>query len=213
MSRFFPHTPYAEDQPLAAAILTTHVLTRAIQAGSLVGLGIAGVRAGVSRLWAPGPVSVPGATLPASSPTSASTATTAATSPPKVTPSALKPQLPLTTRLLLGSGTGTVVALALLSVGLVGRMRGREDIEWRDRAWRLMENEGQLENDDWAYAGMVGGLAALGLSGKRIGATGWRPVVGAIGAGSVVGMVGYMGWRYGIRGGKFPEKKEMPVES
>ena len=28
MSRFFPHTPYAEDQPLGHSILTVHVLTR-----------------------------------------------------------------------------------------------------------------------------------------------------------------------------------------
>jgi hypothetical protein len=40
MSRFFPHAAYAEDQPLAKTILTTHVLTRAFQAGSLGGTGV-----------------------------------------------------------------------------------------------------------------------------------------------------------------------------
>ncbi|KAG0646459.1 hypothetical protein D0Z07_7573 [Hyphodiscus hymeniophilus] len=37
MSRLWPHTPYAEDQPFSRSILTTHVLTRAIQTGSLIG--------------------------------------------------------------------------------------------------------------------------------------------------------------------------------
>jgi hypothetical protein len=42
MSRFFPQAEYAEDQPYAHTILTTHVLTRGFQAGSLVSLPIAG---------------------------------------------------------------------------------------------------------------------------------------------------------------------------
>jgi hypothetical protein len=37
MSRFWPHTPYAEDQPLAVPILTTHVLTRGFQCGAVIG--------------------------------------------------------------------------------------------------------------------------------------------------------------------------------
>lgn len=40
MSRLFPHPPYAEDQPLSHTILYTHVLTRGIQAGTLIGAGI-----------------------------------------------------------------------------------------------------------------------------------------------------------------------------
>jgi hypothetical protein len=37
--------------------------------------------------------------------------------------------------------------MGIVSVGLVGRMWGREDIEWKDRSWRLMENKGQLETE------------------------------------------------------------------
>src|SRR5947209_15581847 len=37
MSRFWPHTPYAEDQPFALHILTTHVLTRGFQCGGVIG--------------------------------------------------------------------------------------------------------------------------------------------------------------------------------
>ncbi|CAH0029296.1 unnamed protein product [Clonostachys rhizophaga] len=67
-------------------------------------------------------------------------------------------------------------------------MYGREEIEWRDRSWRLLENEGQLETDDWTYAGMVAGPAVLA----------------ATKGGALGGMLGYMTWRYGINGGKFP---------
>lgn len=81
-------------------------------------------------------------------------------------------------------------------------MRGREEIEWRDRSWRLLENEGQMECDDWTYTGMLAGGVA-GATQRR--ALGWRGVVGGVGLGSVVGMVGYMGWRYGVKGGKRAE--------
>jgi len=88
-------------------------------------------------------------------------------------------------------------------VGLPARMWGREDIEWRDRAWRLLENQGQVECDDFTYAGMlVAGTTHL----IRGGTLGWRGMVGSLGLGSLAGMVGYMGWRYGIKGGNWDEK-------
>jgi hypothetical protein len=46
-------------------------------------------------------------------------------------------------------------------------------------------------------------------NGRLLKATGWRGVVGAAGLGSVGGMIGYMGWRHGINGGKFPERKQL----
>lgn len=82
-------------------------------------------------------------------------------------------------------------------------MRGKEEIEWRDRSWRLLYNRGQVECDDWTYVGMVGG----GAMGVVKGGGGWRGVAGGLGTGSLLGMVGYMGWRYGVNGGKFEEKK------
>lgn len=40
ISASWPHTPYAEDQPLPHLILTTHVLDRGFQAGSALGLAV-----------------------------------------------------------------------------------------------------------------------------------------------------------------------------
>jgi len=81
-------------------------------------------------------------------------------------------------------------------------MRGREDIEWRDRAWRLLGNRGQVEVDGWSVGGMVGGGVAAGVWGRGRG-LGVRGVVGSVGMGGTVGVVGYLGWRYGVRGGRW----------
>lgn len=82
-------------------------------------------------------------------------------------------------------------------------MRGKEEIEWQDRSWRLLENKGQVEVDDWTYGGMAAGLAVSVARGKSLG---WRGAIGGVGAGSLLGMMGYMGWRHGIKGGKWDEK-------
>jgi len=42
MSRFWPQAEYAEEQPYPKIILYTHVLTRAVQSGALVGTGVGG---------------------------------------------------------------------------------------------------------------------------------------------------------------------------
>ena len=84
---------------------------------------------------------------------------------------------------------------------LVARMWGREEIEWQDRAWRLLANAGQMEVEEWSLAGMGAGVLAVVMrKGFREG--GWRRVVGGAGVGNLVGVLGYMGWRYGVRGGR-----------
>ena len=170
MSRFFPHPAYAEDQPLYHTILTVHVLTRAVTAGSIVGAGVFGARDIYQRLRSRPPPAVPRAQL-----------------------------------LLRSAGVGSAVAVGLLSIGLVGRMWGREEIEWRDRSWRLLENKGQLETDDWTYGGALVGLGAAAVLTKGgLAGLGLKGVVGAAGTGTVAGTVGYMIWRYGVHKGKFP---------
>ena len=83
------------------------------------------------------------------------------------------------------------------------RMRGKEKIEWQDRSWRLLENKGQLECDDWTYPAMAVGLVTAATRGRSLS---WRGMAAGAGLGGLVGMMGYMGWRYGVKGGKFEEK-------
>ena len=93
-----------------------------------------------------------------------------------------------------------------MAVGLPMMMRGRELIEWQDRSWRLLANAGQVEVDNWSLLGAAVGVGAvvwkrevLRGEAKRLG---WRTVAGGAGVGSIVGVVGYMGWRYAVMGGK-----------
>ncbi|CAM6098033.1 unnamed protein product [Calypogeia fissa] len=173
MSQFWPHTRYHEDQPYSHAILHTHVLTRAVQMGTIVGTGIG---------------------------TSLHLLRRSGFLTPKV------PRSTLTKTILRSSGIGVVIATSLLAVGTEARMWGREEIEWQDRSWRLLENRGQLECDDWTYSGMAAGLVSAAAGGKR---SGWRGAIGKVGLGSVAGMFGYLGWRYGVHEGKFEDEGKL----
>lgn len=77
-------------------------------------------------------------------------------------------------------------------------MWGREEVEWQDRAWRLLENEGQASVDEWSLAGMVV-AAGLAVAAARRGVIvlNNKPlaVVGAAGLGSLVGTEGSVEWR------------------
>ncbi|KAI0119946.1 hypothetical protein GGR51DRAFT_495649 [Nemania sp. FL0031] len=172
MSRYYPHSAYAEDQPFARTILITHVETRAITTGTIVGTGVFAAREALQKLR-------------------------------KIAPSdtfkASRPQLYLR-----AAGLGTLGAVAFVSIGLVPRMWGREDIEWQDRSWRLLENKGQVETDDWTYAGIAAGLAATVILKRPVN---WVAAVGYVGAGSTAGMLGYLSWRHGVHRGKFRESE------
>ncbi|KAI0874987.1 hypothetical protein GGS24DRAFT_457012 [Hypoxylon argillaceum] len=168
MSRYFPHPAYAEDQPLAQTILITHVETRAITTGTIIGAGALATREGIQRL--------------------------------RKTASSSTLKAPRSQLYLRAAGHGTLWTIGIVSLGLVNRMWGREEIEWKDRSWRLMENKRQLETDDWTYGGMITALAATVLFKRPVG---WVAVIGSVGAGSVAGTLGYIGWRYGIHSGKY----------
>ena len=177
MNHLFPHAQYAEDQPYSKTILTYHVLFRGWQSGALVGLGISGVRAFSKRRR---------------------------TKP--TLPSAIPRSTPLSSTLR-STGYASLVGFGLMVPGLAARMWGREEIEWQDRSWRLLHNPGQVEVDDWSTAGaVVGAVAGLRSPGVlQSGRVSALRVTGAAGVGTCVGIVGYMVWRYGVHGGKWPE--------
>ncbi|KAI0525340.1 hypothetical protein F5B22DRAFT_589510 [Xylaria bambusicola] len=168
MSRYFPHPEYAEDQPLARTILTTHVETRAITTGAIIGAGMEAFR---QMRKAPVPNTL---------------------------------EAPRSQVFFRAVGKSTLWTIGIVSAGLVGRMWGRDEVEWKDRSWRLLESKGQLETDDWSYGGMLAGLAATALLKRP---AGWVATIGSVGIGSAMGVIGYMGWRYGLHGGKFPSSE------
>ncbi|EME43761.1 hypothetical protein DOTSEDRAFT_71564 [Dothistroma septosporum NZE10] len=175
MSRFFPHSSYAEDQPLAHTLLWSHVLYRGFQTGATLGLAVGATQALLQARKA----QRGGSTV----------------------------QRALLATTLRSTGIGAVAFTALMVPGIVMRMNGREEIEWKDRSWRLMENKGQIEVDDWSLVGTVAGTLAAARRGasQEVGrARIWR-LAGGAGAGSMFGVLGYMAWRYGVHGGKWPE--------
>ncbi len=91
-------------------------------------------------------------------------------------------------------------------------MRGQQEIQWKDRTWRILENKGQLEVDDWTYSAIAAGTIAMAARpALRMGLPAWQAFSGAVGLASLGGMFGYMGWRYGMREGKFEEAKEIII--
>lgn len=71
-------------------------------------------------------------------------------------------------RTLTNSGRGLVLG-AVAGVAMTwGRMRGREDIEWQDRSWRLLENKGEVDTD-WETVGAMGAGVLAGVVAARRG--------------------------------------------
>jgi hypothetical protein len=87
----------------------------------------------------------------------------------------------------------SIIGAGIASLGLIGRMWGREEIEWKDRSWRLRYNTGQVAVDNWGEPAAALGVlvvASRGLAGPAPGS--WRGVVGGAGVGSLIGIVGCM---------------------
>jgi hypothetical protein len=161
MSRFFPHSAYAEDQPLSRTLLSAHILSRAFQTGAVGGL----TYTLGARLFGRYPA------------------------------------------ILTRTAKSALWTTAIFIPGIPLYMWGKTDIEWKDRSWRLLENQGQMEVDDWSSAGFVGGLAVAGWRELGRQATKGRllRLTGGAAVGDLVGVAGYMVYRYGMHGGKWPD--------
>ena len=74
-------------------------------------------------------------------------------------------------------------------------MQGKEEIEWQDRAWRLLENEGQKELDYWTLGGSsIGAILASLVAARRGNLRGMSRIgigMGGAGVGSVIGTMKY----------------------
>ncbi|KAJ6110141.1 hypothetical protein N7486_002376 [Penicillium sp. IBT 16267x] len=93
--------------------------------------------------------------------------------------------------LIRSAGAGSIIGAGISAAGMMARMWGREDIEWRDRSWRLRYNTGQLALDNWSELGAVIGALAVALRRPQVAMLGgWRGVVGGAGIGSLAGVIG-----------------------
>lgn len=65
--------------------------------------------------------------------------------------------------LMRSTGLGSLAGAAVMAITLAGMMYAKTEIEWQDRAWRLLENEGQRGVDEWSLGGWFWGLWRGGL--------------------------------------------------
>ncbi|KZM18834.1 uncharacterized protein EKO05_0006618 [Ascochyta rabiei] len=70
-------------------------------------------------------------------------------------------------RTLLNCGRGLVVGTVAGAAMTWGRMRGREEIEWQDRSWRLLENKGEVDTDWETMAATSAGAVAGVVAARR----------------------------------------------
>lgn len=79
--------------------------------------------------------------------------------------------------LLRNSARGLVIGALAGPAMTWARMRGREEVEWQDRSWRLLENQGEVRTD-WETMGAAGAAAArrgvvvLGVGRAALGGAG-----------------------------------------
>jgi hypothetical protein len=73
----------------------------------------------------------------------------------------------LTPVLLKHTGRGMLIGAVAGPLMTWGHMRGREDIEWQDRAWRLQENRGEVDTDVWVAGSMAAGAVVAALGARR----------------------------------------------
>jgi hypothetical protein len=95
----------------------------------------------------------------------------------------------LVARTLQSSGRAFAIGSVVGALATWGRMRGREDIEWKDRAWRILENKGEVQTD-WVTLGGIGAGAFAGAAAARRGtipASVGSAMLGGAGAGSATG--------------------------
>jgi len=71
-------------------------------------------------------------------------------------------------RSLSNSGRGLILG-AVAGVAMTwGHMKGKSEVEWQDRSWRLLENKGEVDTD-WETIGATGVGALAGVAAARRG--------------------------------------------
>jgi hypothetical protein len=104
-------------------------------------------------------------------------------------------QKSLIARSILYSGRGLVLGVAGGALMTWGHMRGREEIEWQDRAQRILDNKGEVQTD-WETLGAASVGAVAGVVAARRGAlpvSVTQAALGGAGIGSSSGVLYMLG--------------------
>ncbi|KAH6618552.1 hypothetical protein C7974DRAFT_400352 [Boeremia exigua] len=105
------------------------------------------------------------------------------------------PSSSILARTLLNSGRGAVVGVVAGVAMTWAQMRGRGEVEWQDRSWRLLGNKGEVQTD-WETIGATGVGALGGVVAARRGVVPLsvtRAALGGAGLGLGSGVLFMMG--------------------
>lgn len=108
--------------------------------------------------------------------------------------------------LLKASAAGAAGGIAILAVGLTGLMHDKQEIEWQDRSWRLLSNEGSNSTDIASISGAAAGALAATYRPPRLPVPNLARIVGGAGIGSF-----FMTFLFMAIHGEQTSKRQVPV--
>ncbi len=97
-------------------------------------------------------------------------------------------QQPFTKSLVSASYKGMLIGPAIGAIATTLLMRNKNLIEWQDRSWRLLANNGQNLTDKWSIGGMVIGGALGTFVSRKFKISLPKAVAGSAGLGCLAGL-------------------------
>ncbi|KAJ6622677.1 hypothetical protein Bhyg_16463 [Pseudolycoriella hygida] len=159
LSQLFPIAEFAEDQRFSHAILYTHVIHRTVNFTAGIAIVSTGAHLAYRKL------------RPPSDPTKY----------------AILHQ-PFAKSLVSAASKSMIIgpALGIAATALI--MRNKTMIEWQDRSWRLLANNGQNSADAWSLGGLVIGGAFGALVSRKYNVSLPKAMAGSAGLGCLAGL-------------------------
>lgn len=155
----FPIAEFAEDQQFPRIILYTHVVHRMVNLSAGIAVIGTGARLAYRKLRPP-------------------------TDPMKY---AILQQA-FTKSLVTASYRSMLIAPTIGAVATTLLMRNKNLIEWQDRSWRLLANNGQNLTDKWSLGGMVIGGALGTVVSRKFKISLPKAIAGSAGLGCLAGL-------------------------
>lgn len=97
-------------------------------------------------------------------------------------------QQPFTKSLLKASYRSMLIAPVVGAVATTLVMRNKALIEWQDRSWRLLANNGQNLTDKWSLGGIIIGGALGGVASRKFKISLPKAVAGSASIGCLAGI-------------------------
>lgn len=97
-------------------------------------------------------------------------------------------QQPLSKSLLNAASKSLVIGSVVAVAGTALKMRNKDLIEWQDRSWRLLVNNGQNMADKWSVGGLLIGGAVGTVVSRQYKISLPKAIAGSAALGGLVGL-------------------------